>query len=142
MIENTYTEIQKILDENHVKPSINRIKIFEYLMKNKSHPTVDEVYRSLKGELPTLSKATVYTSFKAFLDAGIVKALNMEGQEARFDYNMTGHGHFKCEKCEKLYDFDIMIENEVLKSLKGFSIKETDVLVKGICKDCLNICKQ
>ena len=142
MTENKYTKIREILDESHVKPSINRIKIFEYLMNNKSHPTVDEVYKSLKGELPTLSKATVYNSFKAFLDAGIVKAINLEGQEARFDYKTEGHGHFKCEKCEKIYDFDIMLEDKVSEELKGFSIKETEVLIKGICKDCINSSKQ
>lgn len=142
MTENTYTKISKVFDEGHVKPSINRLKIFEYLMKNRSHPTADEVYKNLKGELPTLSKATVYNSFKVFLDAGIVKIIKLEGQEARYDQNTECHGHFKCEKCEKLYDFDIMLDEENIEDLKGFFIKGTDILISGICKECLSTSKQ
>ena len=35
------------LKEHEIKPSIQRIKIFEYLLENHTHPTVDEIFQKL-----------------------------------------------------------------------------------------------
>ena len=36
--------IGNYLKENGIKPSIQRIKIFQYLMDNHTHPTVDDIF--------------------------------------------------------------------------------------------------
>jgi Fur family peroxide stress response transcriptional regulator len=133
----SYEKIREQLMEHEVKPSYNRIKILEYLMKNRDHPTADDIYVELKKELPTLSKATVYNSINAFTHAGLVKVLNMEGNESRYDPVTSTHGHFHCEQCGSYYDFKISVENLRSDDLAGFAIKETDVYLRGICKKCL-----
>ena len=35
------------LKSHDIKPSYQRIKVFEYLMQHKNHPTVDMIYKSL-----------------------------------------------------------------------------------------------
>ena len=42
-----------------IHPSVQRIAIMDYLLKNHTHPTVDEVYVALCKVIPTLSKTTV-----------------------------------------------------------------------------------
>ncbi|MCB0402432.1 MAG: transcriptional repressor, partial [Flavobacteriales bacterium] len=59
------------LSSNNIKPSVQRIKIFEYLHENRQHPTVDTIYKDLVGHIPTLSKTTVYNTLKLFVDNGI-----------------------------------------------------------------------
>ena len=56
------TEIKNILSKNGIKPSLHRMKILDYLLKMKNHPTVDTIYKDISGDIPTLSKTTVYNT--------------------------------------------------------------------------------
>ena len=53
-------DIGNYLKKHNIKPSYQRMKIFQYLLDNHNHPTVDTIYRALCTEIPTLSKTTVY----------------------------------------------------------------------------------
>ncbi len=129
--------ISRILINNNIKPSFQRIKILEYLLENKKHPTVDEIYVSLHPEIPTLSKTTIYNTLNLFLESGIVRALNIESSESRYDPITDQHGHFKCDHCGSVYDFPVNFENiKSNKFLEGYEVKEKDVILKGICKHC------
>lgn len=125
------------LNNNNIKPSIQRVKIFEYLYSNKNHPTVDNIYCSLAGEIPTLSKTTVYNTLKLFIENGITSALTIDSNEVRYDAIMDDHAHFRCDNCEMIYDIEI--DNLKLKNnqLAGFKIDETNIHLKGKCKKCL-----
>ena len=54
----------KLLKEKDISPSIQRIRVLEYLQNSKNHPTVDNIYNDLIKEIPTLSKTTVYNILK------------------------------------------------------------------------------
>lgn len=120
-----------------IKPSYSRIKIFEYLDQNATHPTVDEIYNHLVGELPTLSKTTVYNTLKLLAEARLVNVITIEDNETRYDGNIAPHGHFKCEACSRVYDFEIDIAGCVTNGLEKFQIHSQDVYFKGACPDCL-----
>lgn len=124
--------------KNHgIKPSYQRMKIYEFLLQNKIHPTVDTIYKALNKEIPTLSKTTVYNTLNLFLEKNIVSILVIEENETRYDALLDLHGHFKCEKCGNIYDVEINSEMLDLSSLDGFDIKEKHIYFKGICKHCL-----
>ena len=53
-----------------IHPSVQRIAIMDYLLKNHTHPTVDEVYVALCKVIPTLSKTTVYNTLRLFSEHG------------------------------------------------------------------------
>ena len=55
-------DIEKYLREHGISPSYQRIRVFEYLISNKNHPTVDMIYKELIKEIPTLSRTTVYNT--------------------------------------------------------------------------------
>ena len=88
-------------------------------------------------EIPTLSKATVYNTLKTLVEIGVVKELQIENNEARYDIITDFHGHFKCEQCGKIYNFDIDLNNAGFSGLNQFLIKQKDVYFKGVCPDCL-----
>ncbi|HHW32059.1 MAG TPA: transcriptional repressor [Clostridiaceae bacterium] len=130
--------ITEILLSKNIKPSYQRIKVLEYLIEKRSHPTVDEIYGALVKEIPTLSKTTVYNSLNLFMDANLVKIALVEENEARYDIAFTDHGHFICESCDYIYDFPIYLEESQYPSLGNFLIKEKNVYFKGICSKCLS----
>ncbi|MDK2920173.1 MAG: Fur family transcriptional regulator, peroxide stress response regulator [Candidatus Petromonas sp.] len=125
------------LKKHGIKPSLQRIRIFEYLIKNKNHPTVDTIFRELAKEIPTLSKTTVYNTLNLFIEKNIVKVITIEENETRYDADTSLHGHFKCTECSRVYDFDLDVPKFKKEILKGFEIQERHVYFKGICKDCL-----
>ncbi|MCK8059254.1 MULTISPECIES: Fur family transcriptional regulator [unclassified Fusibacter] len=125
------------LKSHNIKPSFQRMKIFEYLYQNRTHPTVDEIYKELVSEIPTLSKTTVYNTLNLFVEKDIAQLITIEETEARYDANTKVHGHFKCEKCKEVYDFETDIINIESGSLDAFQINQKHIYFKGICNKCL-----
>lgn len=124
------------LKKNGIKPSFQRLKIFERLYKKKDHPTVNLIYLDLIDIIPSLSKTTVYNTINIFLEKGIVRPVSIASQETRYDLVTEHHGHFICTKCNKIYDVDI---NDIdLKNIEkdGNKVISTSITIKGICKDC------
>lgn len=136
-MENNGNYLRTKLLDSGIKPTYQRIVILDYLENNLIHPTVDDIYNYLAPKLTTLSRTTIYNTVKVFVKAGIVSELNIDNSELRYDIKTETHGHFKCEKCGKIYNFNT--ENTVKSSdLKGFKINSTNILINGICKDCLD----
>lgn len=136
---NFYTDdISTYLKEHGVKPSYQRLKIFEYMMNNHNHPTVDMIYRALCKEIPTLSKTTVYNTLNLFIDKKITSMIVIEENETRYDLVMNTHGHFKCVNCGALIDIDLDINYEACEELEGCIVTEKHIYLKGLCKNCKN----
>lgn len=136
-MENTIEKYREILDNKGIKSSHQRIKILEYLANNPCHPTAEKVLSDMKKMLPTLSKSTVYKTLNAFVDANLLREITIEDNEIRYEYNLIDHGHFKCEKCGKIYDFDIDFKMIQSDELCGYKINDKNVYFKGVCKNCL-----
>jgi len=132
--------LEKYLRDAGIKPSIQRLKIFEYLVGSNSHPTVESIYSALSSQIPTLSKTTVYNTLKLFQQQGIVIIINIEDNETRFDADISYHGHFKCTVCKEVKDFPIP-KHEQIEALDGHDISESHFYIKGICAKCKELNK-
>ena len=130
--------IGEYLKKHGIKPSYQRMKTFEYLLKYRNHPTVDMIYKELINEIPTLSKTTIYNTLKIFVEKNIVIVINIEDNEVRYDADISKHGHFKCDKCGVIYDFEINLGEMELKEIEAFRIDEYHFYLRGTCKKCIN----
>jgi len=133
LLKNLSTE----LTNKNIRPSVQRIKILEYLIENPCHPTVDQIFKDLQIDIPTLSKTTIYNTLNLFLKAGLLKALNIEDNETSYDIITETHGHFKCEECETIFNFNINIDSIETEDLNGFKVIDRNVYFKGFCPRCL-----
>ncbi len=133
----TYKELSEVLSSRSIRPSFQRIKVLEYLHKKQGHPSVEQVYKALQVEIPSLSKTTIYNSLNRFLNAGLVRVLNIEENETCYDIITGDHGHFKCEKCGTIYNFSMDINALNPKGLNSFKIYDRNVYFKGVCSKCL-----
>ncbi|MBN2747240.1 MAG: transcriptional repressor [Bacteroidales bacterium] len=135
----TNSEILSNYLKNHgVKPSIQRLKIYEILRNNVTHPTADEIFNHLVKEIPTLSLATVYNTMHLFEQKELVRIINIENHQARFDWNMKPHGHFQCNVCGTIYDIEIDTNQMNINELDEYQLEESHFYFKGLCKTCLN----
>lgn len=128
--------LRQALKDKGLSLSHQRLKVLEYLCLHPSHPTADEVYLALKPEIATLSKTTVYNTLRALAEAGLVRHLNIEGNEARFDLKDTEHGHFKCLRCGAIFDVPMDMGRLLPFTPSGFQVQETHVHFKGVCPEC------
>jgi len=71
------------LKKNGIKPSVQRMKIFQYLLDHHTHPTVDDIFQNLSPEMPTLSKTTVYNTLNIFVSNNIIQEIIIEENEVR-----------------------------------------------------------
>jgi len=131
-------ELKKRLEQNGIKPSFVRLKVYEYLIANKTHPTADEVYNKLIGQIPTLSKTSVYNTLNLFVEKNLAQLITIEDNVARYDADISVHGHFQCNMCGKVYDF--MVDAGTINSNlpDDFEVKQISVYYKGICPYCKN----
>ncbi len=133
----TLEQLKAILQERNINLSYQRLKVLEYLSSHDTHPTTDQIYNGLHEDIPTLSKSTVYNTLKVLVEAGVVRELMIENNEARYDIITDFHGHFKCERCGDIHNFSIRLDDLAYKGLGSYLIKQRDVYFKGVCPDCL-----
>lgn len=123
----------------HIKPSMQRIAIMDYLMEHRTHPSADEIYTALSPSMPTLSKTTIYNTLKLFSEQGAALMLTIDDRNANFDADTSVHAHFLCKKCSMIYDLSCEVETKQVEQLQmqGHEVTEMHYYYKGVCKNCL-----
>ena len=128
----------KLLKENDLKVTHQRLAILKYLDGKSYHPTSDEIYSDLKGNNPSLSKTTVYNTLEVLNKHRIIHALTISSSEQRFDFKEGHHHHFLCRGCGVIIDLDVACPY-LEKVFKGeHQVEEVHGYFKGICKNCLS----
>ena len=133
----TMDNISIYLSGYGIRPSVQRIAIMRYLLNNFTHPTADEVYESLRSNIPTLSKTTVYNTLKLFVENGAAVYVGIDEKNARFDGDVSPHAHFRCKTCGGISDFPLNTELLIPKNFKG-DVEDTYFYFVGICEKCKN----
>jgi Fe2+ or Zn2+ uptake regulation protein len=125
------------LQEHGIKPSYQRVRILEYMMTRKNHPTADMIYEELSKDIPTLSRTTVYNTVNLFLQNGLIQKIGIDEQEVRYDADITFHAHFKCDNCGEIWDLPVKDGKLDVGGLDNFKVREVQYYVKGLCPKCL-----
>ncbi len=132
----------QVLKSHELKITQHRLEILRYLDAHRTHPTADEIYKTLKKVYPSLSKTTVYNTLEALAKAGIIQQLTISPTELRYEFRHDMHHHFICKRCGCIIDIDFacpnvkIISRDIMKN--GHQIDEVHGYFKGICKQCLD----
>lgn len=132
-----FDDLSQKLSVHAITPSIQRIKILDYLQHSTSHPTADQIFSDLQKTPQPLSKATVYNTLALFAERGLIRVLPMENNENRYDILSASHGHFICTGCKTVYDVPVDLDGCIADRLEGFEVREKNVFLKGLCPQCL-----
>ena len=128
----------KILKNNSIKITSQRLEILKYLDIYRNHPTADEIFLGLKENNPSLSKTTVYNSLETLNKNNIIQVININGSHSRYDIKKDLHHHFICKKCGRINDINISCPNINKIIENGYKIDEVHGYFKGTCKECIN----
>jgi Fur family transcriptional regulator, peroxide stress response regulator len=117
-----------------------RQQVYNVLLEKRDHPTVEDVFIRAKHDMPDISMATVYNCLDALVKCGLVRHVNLERSATRYCPNMKEHCHFYCDECAGIYDVDFAAGGERggLQIPDGFKVKQYDISIRGVCRDCAN----
>lgn len=120
------------------KKSRQRDALLENLASRTDHPTADELYFALRQQFPNISLGTVYRNLAQLSDNNTILKLTCGGAD-HFDYNTKQHYHLLCSDCNRLYDLDMPIldelDDEAQKHYDG-QINYHRLIFYGICENC------
>jgi Fe2+ or Zn2+ uptake regulation protein len=134
----TAQDITQLLSNRALKVTPQRVAVLEFLHGNPDHPSVDEVYQQVRKQLPYISRATIYNTITALVEAGLLQELLIQQEKTHVDWNVDPHHHFRCVRCEKVEDiqYGVLTADRASKQLEGYQITGVKVVMEGVCKDC------
>jgi len=113
--------------------------ILKVLKSTKSHPTAEGIYQKVKRKMPRISLGTVYRNLKLLKQGGEIVELNLAGTLSRFDGCTSPHYHFRCERCQRVFDVDEPVDETIdsrVARKTGFQITHHRLEFRGLCQDC------
>jgi Fur family peroxide stress response transcriptional regulator len=135
----TRESIIKQLKEKGLKVTPQRLAIIEVLLVNKDlHPGARLLYKEAKKKKKSLSLSTTYATLNEFSRYGIIKTLQFDKMEDRYDGNLEEHINLICERCKKILDYDVSITVDPRRVMKktGFSVTDSRLDYYGLCREC------
>jgi len=107
---------------------------------SRSHPTVAEIYESVRSRFPTIGLQTVYNTLHTMTQRGIVTELSFSSA-TRFDSNTKPHANLVCRNCGGIEDaefasdhFEAMLRRVIQPT--GFARDGQRIDVYGLCMTC------
>lgn len=124
------------MKEEKIKITPQRMEIIRRLEElEKTHPSFNQIYQSIKETQPNVSRSTVHDNLKLLVERGIIRSFNYKG-ETRYEMSQDPHVNLaefnknitdiKNEKINKMLDEIVHILNEE----EGIEIKSLLVLVE------------
>ncbi len=120
-----------------LKRTPQRLAILEYLKGNTSHPSADEIYRSVSKKYQSMSFATVYNTLNALTKNGALRELTIDPERKRYDPDTSRHHHFLCVNCGKIFDVPEDIRVDLPAAIKeNFIVEGHHIEFHGYCPTC------
>lgn len=123
--------ITNLTNNTNIKLTSARKSILELLI-NSNKPLS---YEDMKDNI-SMDKATFYRNITIFEEENLISSFESNDKKRYFEIKKTQHSHFICSSCSKI---------ECIHKKLDFHIpdyKIENIIIKGICKNCLNTNKE
>ncbi len=116
-----------------------RVTIIDCLADRDDHPSAREIFRGLPRSSPRSSLATVYNTLRTLVELGLIREMDFEAVDNRYDTNVGPHINLVCTVCGAITDFDheLPVSPEEIRSRLGFEAVDCRMEYRGVCAYCL-----
>ena len=134
-------EIDEILRRNNLSVTDSRKKILNLFLNVHGALAHGDIEKKA-GE--KFDRVTVYRTLQTFVEKGIIHTIPTTDNSIRYalckddcteGHHHDHHIHFTCEQCGNTYCLEDAIVPEI-RLPKGFTVKEIEIVAKGICQEC------
>ena len=115
-----------------------RLAIYEGVVGQTTHPSVEMVHAAVRARFPGISQATVYTTLDLFARLGLIQEVG--GRVRRYDGRAGRHVNLVCERCGEVTDvadsrLDALERRTAARA--GFDVRSARFELHGVCPRCL-----
>jgi Fur family peroxide stress response transcriptional regulator len=131
--------ILKKMKEKGLKLTSQRLAIVDaFVEQNLLHPSARLIYQGAKKKCRTLSFSTVYLTLNELSKHGIIKLLEFDRMENRYDGNIADHINLICKECRKIMDYQTppLLQSKEIRKKAQFWVTETRLEYYGYCSEC------
>lgn len=132
--------LRAALEEHGHRFTEQRAAVYRFLSGTETHPTADEVFLSVRSEVPGISLATVYKSLETLVGCGLASKLGYADGSARYDGRTDPHHHARCVTCGRVFDVSGHISADQLEKLRqgvdAITVTGYRLEFTGFCPDC------
>jgi Fur family ferric uptake transcriptional regulator len=134
-------ETKEILKKNRLSVTASREKILNLFLDQMGALAHGDIEKRA-GE--KFDRVTIYRTLQAFVEKGIIHTIPTADNsilyalckdECEEGHHHDHHVHFVCKKCHNTYCLDNVVTPDI-KLPAGYSAKQIEVVVEGICKQC------
>jgi Fur family ferric uptake transcriptional regulator len=117
-----------------------RDTIIAAAFSSDEHFTADELWDRALALDPRTSRATVYRTIAMLVEAGLLREIELGGDQAHYDPNFLArpnHNHLVCVDCGRVIEFEdnhLDVLNECLTRRLGFRPSRTSLHIEGCCE--------
>ncbi|MBS1371193.1 MAG: transcriptional repressor [Lentisphaeria bacterium] len=130
-----HTEFSTICRKIGWKCTTQRLAVYDFLRGNLTHPDVDAVWAAVRSAVPTITRESVYRILNEFSEMGLIGRLD-HIDNARYDSRVGAHGHFICEKCGRISDFDWPEGAAIPPEMLSGKVSHMEIRLVGLCGQC------
>jgi Fur family transcriptional regulator, peroxide stress response regulator len=130
--------LREALEASGQRFTEQRAAVYRFLRGSFEHPTADEVFTAVRGEIADISLATVYKALETLVTCGLAAKLSYGDDSARYDARTDDHYHSRCLGCGMVRDVPGSVPTAVpsLQVGDGFRVEGYRVEVVGYCRHC------
>jgi Fur family peroxide stress response transcriptional regulator len=133
-------KLRRALEVRGQRYTAQRAAVYRFLYGTESHPTAEDVFRRVRGELPGISLATVYKSLETLVACGLAQKLSYGDNSARYDGRTDPHTHARCLDCGRVADVPGPTPGAEQLSLRDqaghFRVTGYRLELTGYCAEC------
>ncbi|MEO1957972.1 MAG: Fur family transcriptional regulator [Nautiliaceae bacterium] len=126
-------DYKSLLVNTSLKITPQRLTLLKEIDK-KGHASIDELYREIQKQFPTISLATIYKNITSLQEAGVISEICIH-QKPKYEIKKHPHAHFICRNCGKIIDipFDELVSEEIERRYPN---SQKELYIYGLCKEC------
>ena len=137
------TIFRQYLKEKGLFYSKQREQILAAFIKTRNHPTVDDLYNTIRKKYSKIGLATVYRTMRVICDCDLAMEVDFGDGVRRFEYKFhrQHHHHLICIKCGRVIEVTSNQLESVQKKLAkqhNFAPTRDTMKIFGLCSKCKN----
>lgn len=140
-------EIDEILKRSQLSITESRRQILNIFLGASAALAHNDIEKLTGSDF---DRVTIYRTLQTFVEKGIIHSIPAIDNSVRYalcrhecgnDGHHDKHVHFFCDHCNSMFCMDELTIPEI-KLSKGFTAKQTNMLISGTCKNCNRIAKR
>jgi Fe2+ or Zn2+ uptake regulation protein len=126
------------MKEKGLKLTSQRLVIVDIVAGTKSHPSAADVFAQARKKVPRISLSTVYYTLDILKREGLIRELEFDDLDNRYEGDVSDHLNLVCKGCGKIEDFQAAspVPPESVEKRTGFKVDGVRLEYYGYCRKC------